>query len=185
MSLRSLTSVFTLLCLFGAFALPAYAQQRKRVSPHETIGMVVDGSRVTITYGRPYSKDPKSGDAREIWGSLVPYGKVWRAGADEATLLITQKPLLMGGVTIPAGAYSLFFQPEANDSAKLVVNKQIGHWGTQYDATQDLARIDAMKEPLSLPVDQFLIALDKKDGGGVIKLSWAATQYSIPFTVQK
>ncbi len=72
--------------------LPLMAQQ-KRLSPHETISAVIDGNRVTIVYGRPYTKNPRSGEVRKIWGGLVPYGKVWRTGADEATLLITQKPL--------------------------------------------------------------------------------------------
>src|SRR5882672_8703719 len=117
-------------------AFPLMAQQ-KRVSPHETISAVIDGGRVTLVYGRPYSKDPKSGEARKIWGGLVPYGKVWRTGADEATLLITQKPLVLGGTTIPAGAYTLYTWPEES-GAKLIVNKQLGQWGTQYDEKQDL-----------------------------------------------
>jgi len=75
--------------IFTASSLMA---QQKRVSPHETISMVIDGNRVTIVYGRPYTKDPKTGESRKIWGGLVPYGKIWRTGADEATLLITQKP---------------------------------------------------------------------------------------------
>src|SRR5271157_1209291 len=83
--------------------LPLAAQQ-KRTSPHETVSGVIDGSRVTVTYGRPYTKDPHSGEARKIWGGLVPFGKVWRTGADEATLLITQKPIVFGDTTIPAGA---------------------------------------------------------------------------------
>ncbi len=79
-----------LLAAVIACALPAAAQQ-KRISPHDTISTVIDGNRVTIVYGRPYTKDPKSGEVRKIWGGLVPYGKIWRTGADEATLLTTNK----------------------------------------------------------------------------------------------
>ena len=81
--------------IVGIFAClsPLMAQQ-KRISPHETISKVIDGNRVTIVYGRPYTKDPTTGQNRKIWGELVPYGEVWRTGADEATLLITQKPIL-------------------------------------------------------------------------------------------
>src|SRR5947209_16881057 len=87
-------------------AMPLMAQQKRAastggVSPHETTSAVVDGNRVTIVYGRPFTKDPKSGEARKIWGTLVPYGKVWRTGSDEATLLITQKPISLVGRTIP------------------------------------------------------------------------------------
>src|SRR5882724_4102389 len=119
-------AVVVALVLFSA--LPAAAQQ-KRVSPHETISAVVEGNRVTIVYGRPYSKAPRGGEVRKIWGALIPYGKVWRTGADEATLLITQKPIVMGDTTIPAGAYTLFTLPTEDGKAKLIISKQLGQWG--------------------------------------------------------
>ena len=70
-------------------AAPLFAQQQKKaastggVSPHETTSTVIDGCRVTITYGRPFTKDPKTGEARKIWGGLVPWDKAWRTGSDE------------------------------------------------------------------------------------------------------
>jgi hypothetical protein len=165
-------------------ALPAMAQQ-ERISPHETISAAFDGSRVIVVYGRPYTKDPKTGEARKIWGKLVPYGKIWRTGADEATLLVTQKALVMGKTTIPAGAYTLYTLPAEDGSAKLVINKQIGQWGTQYDEKQDLARIDMKKDAMETPVDQFTMAVEKNPaGGGVLKMMWENTQYSAPFTLQ-
>jgi hypothetical protein len=168
--------------------LPALAQQ-KRVSPHETVSAVIDGSRVTITYGRPYTKDPHSGEMRKIWGGLVPYGKVWRTGADEATTLITQKPLVFGDTTVPAGAYTLWTLPAEDGSAKLIINKQIGQWGVgpnSYDESQDLARIDLKKDALDNPVDQLTISVSRNPpSGGVLKMSWENTQYSVAFTVQK
>ena len=168
-----------------ASATPLLAQL-KRVSPHETISAVIDGSRVTVVYGRPYSKDPKSGEVRKIWGGLVPYGKVWRTGADEATTLTTQKPIVIGETTIPAGAYTLFTLPQEDGSAKLIFNKQLGQWGTQYDEKQDLVRIDLKKEALEKPADQLVLAVSKNPaGGGVLKISWESTQYSAAFTVQK
>ncbi len=169
-------------------ALPLTAQQ-KRVSPHDTLSSVIDGNRVTLVYGRPYSKDPKTGEARKIWGGLVPYGKVWRTGADEATLLLTQKPLVVGETTIPAGAYTLWILPNEDGSAKLIVNKQVGQWGVgrgSYDEKQDAARLDLKKESLETAVEQFTMAVAKDPaGGGVIKMSWENTQYSVAFTVQK
>ena len=109
-------------------ASPLMAQQ-KRVSPHETISTVIDGNRVTIVYGRPYTKDPHTGEARKIWGGLVPYGQIWRTGSDEATLLITQKPISFGDTTIPAGAFTLWTLPNEDGTAKLAINKQLGKWG--------------------------------------------------------
>jgi hypothetical protein len=183
------TSVVLAALIFGTASL--MAQQKKAastggVSPHETTSAVVDGNRVTIVYGRPFTKDPKSGEARKIWGTLVPYGKVWRTGSDESTLLITQKPISLGGTTIPAGAYSLYTMPNEDGTAKLIVNKQIGQWGTQYDEGQDLARVDLKKESSNAPVDQFTMSVSKDPaGGGVIRMVWENTQFSVPFSVQK
>ena len=166
-------------------AVPAMAQQ-KRISPHETISAVFQGDRVTLVYGRPYSKDPKSGETRKIWGTLVPYGKIWRLGSDEATLLITQQPIVLGGTDVPAGAYTLFMLPAADGSAKLVISKQLGQWGLQYDEKQDFARVDLKKDAVDKTVDQFTMALEPNPGGGgVIKMTWENTQYSVGFTVKK
>lgn len=166
-------------------AAPAWAQ-RARVSPHETISSVIDGNRVTVVYGRPYSKDPRGDEIRKIWGGLVPYGRVWRMGADEATLFITEQPIDLAGTEIPAGAYTLFFLPEEDGSAKLIVNKQLGQWGVQYDEKRDLARIDVTREHLDPAVDQFTMSVDRKEGGGgVLTLKWEGAQYAVPFTVKK
>ena len=166
-------------------AVPLMAQQ-KRVSPHETVSKTINDGLVMVVYGRPYIKDPKSGEARKIWGGLVPFGKVWRTGSDEATLLVTQKPLTFGETTIPAGAYSLFTLPTEDGGAKLIVSKQLGEWGAYtYDEKQDLARIDLKKETLPAPVDEFTMAVDKDGTGGVLKMMWESTGYSVPFTVKK
>src|SRR5438270_1220123 len=129
-------------CLILVLILPLNGQEKKpRVSPHETTKATIQGNEITIVYGRPYTKDPKTGEKRKIWGSLVPFGKVWRLGADEATLLTTQQPIELGGKPIPAGTYSLFMLPRA-DGASLIVNKQTGQSGTKYDEKQDLVRVD-------------------------------------------
>ena len=166
-------------------AIPAFAQA-PRVSPPDIAGTVVDGNRVTIYYSRPYSKDPQKGDIRKIWGGLVPYGKIWRTGANEATLLVTQKAIELDGKTIPGGAYTLFVLPEEDGKAQLIINKQIGQWGLQYDEKQDVARVALTKETLKEPLNQFAMAVQRvQGGGGVIKLMWENTQYSVNFTVVK
>lgn len=158
------------------------------ISPHETFSVVIggrSGGRVTVVYGRPYSKNPKTGEMRQIWGGLVPYGKVWRMGSDEATLFITQKPLDFSGTTIPAGAYTLFLLPKEDGSAQLIFNKQIGQWGLQYNPSEDFARVDLQKGSLDTRVDQFTMAISRQKGGGVLELKWENTQYSAPFTLAK
>ena len=185
--LRSRYLLTSMICLsVGAGAvMPVYAQQA-RVSPPDITSAVVDGNRVTLFYSRPYSKDPKTGDKRKIWGGLIPYGKVWRAGANEATTLVTQKAIEVNGQTIPGGAYTLFVLPEEDGKAQLIVNKQIGQWGLQYDEKQDLLRVPLTKDELKEPLDQFAMAVQRvQTGGGMIKLMWETTQYSVAFTVKK
>jgi len=164
-----------------ATALPL----RAAMSPHETIKAEIDGAKVTIAYGRPYTVKPGTSEARKIWGGLVPYGKVWRTGADQATILTTDQTLMFGDTTVAPGKYSLYTLP-TEDGAKLIINKQTGQWGTVYKEDQDLARVDAKKESLEKSVDQFTMAIDKNSsGGGVLKLMWEKTEYSVPFTVKK
>jgi hypothetical protein len=187
--MNKLTSILILGCIVGSVS-PLVAQQHKRISPHETVSKVIDGGRVILVYGRPYTKDPDSGKDRKIWGDLIPYGEVWRTGADEATLLITQKPIVIGGTTIPTGAYTLWTLPSQDGSAKLIVNKQIGQWGIgpgSYDEKEDLVRLDLTKEALDTPVDQFTMEVSKPatGDGGVLRMMWEKTAYSVPFTVQK
>jgi len=185
--MNKLKYILTLVAI--TFCASTLMAQQKRISPHETVSKVIDKNRVTIVYGRPYTKDPTTGQDRKIWGDLVPYGKVWRTGADEATLLITQKTIVMGDATIPAGAYTLWTVPNEDGTAKLIINKQIGQWGVgpgSYDEEQDFAHVDLKKEALDAPVTQFTITISENpSGGGVLKLLWENTVFSTPFTVQK
>jgi hypothetical protein len=185
LSRKLLPLAFLASAVLSAGPAPLVAQEA-RVSPHETVSTVIGGNRITIVYGRPYTKDPKTGAPRKIWGGLVPYGKVWRTGADEATLFITQQPIVLGGAAVPAGAYSVFTAPQTDGSAALILNRQIGQWGEEYDPAQDFARIALTKGELDAPVDQFTIALGKAPGGGgIVRLRWETTEYAVPFSVAK
>ena len=108
---KLISSLIVLLAITSISRLDAQEQKRAAStggnSPHETTSAVIDNNRVTIIYGRPFTKHPKTGEVRKIWGGLVPYGKAWRMGSDEATTLITQQPIVLGGTEIPAGAYTL------------------------------------------------------------------------------
>jgi len=189
------TTSIALVALFtSAAALSLFAQQSPTTrqastggkSPHETTSAVIDRDRVTITYGRPFSKNPANGEMRKIWGGLVPYGKAWRMGSDEATLLITQNPIVFGETTIPAGAYTLYLVPMEDGTAKLAFSSKLGGWGIPVDETKDVARIEGKKESTASQIDQFTISVGKgESGGGVIKLMWENTQFSFPFTVAK
>src|SRR5215212_1585170 len=181
------TFLFVLSVSLGLLPLSSSnAQQKGRVSPHETVKAAIDGSDMTIAYGRPYTKDPKSGEKRKIWGTLVPFDKVWRLGADEATTLTTSKSLDIGGKTIPAGTYTLFLLPHNESSATLIVNKQTGQWGTKYDEKQDLARVEMKGAAAGTAADQLTIAIDQASGGGgTLRVTWEAVQYSVDFKAGK
>lgn len=164
------------------------AAPRARVSPHETISAVIGdrktGNRVTVTYGRPYTKDPKTGAPRQIWGGLVPWGKADRLGADEATLLLTQQNLVIGDTVIPPGAYTLYLVPSETGATKLAFSKALGKWGVPVDETKDVARVDLVRAEVDRNVDQLTLALenDAATGGGTLKIVWEKTQFSLPFT---
>lgn len=178
--------------LLSASSLLAQEQKKKkaRVSAPATVSADIDGNQVKIAYSRPGMKDPKSGEMRKIWGGLVPFGKVWRTGANEATLLTTQQPIEIGGFQLAAGTYSLFTVPQADGSAKLVINKKTGQWGIPYNEDQEkaneLARLDLKMSKTNATVDPFTMAVEKTGpGAGVIKLAWEKTQYSIAFKNRK
>lgn len=162
-------------------------------TPHETTSAVIEGNRVTIVYGRPYTKHPRTGEVRKVWGGLVPHGQVWRTGADEATLLITQQPIAFGARTVPAGAYTLWTLFAADGTGQLIVNRQIGQWGADrndfkrvYDEANDVVRVPLTREPLSPAVDQFTFTVERAPGGGgVLRLKWDDAQYSAAFQVRK
>lgn len=181
--MKTLLSSIALIALVVTAVFPASAQER-RLSPHETISARVSGDRITITYGRPYTIKPGTTEVRKIWGGLVPYDEPWRMGADEATLLITQKPISLGGKDIPAGAYTLYMVPEENGPSQLAVSTALGGWGIPVDTSHDLARVDLKKTALDQPVNQFTIAIARNSSGGLLKFSWETTEFSVPFTVQ-
>jgi hypothetical protein len=113
-------------------------------------------------------------------GGLVPYGKVWRTGANEATTLTTPIDLNIGGAKVPAGKYTLWTLPSAG-TWKLIINKQTGQWGTQYDPSQDLVRVDMQKKALSAPVEQFTMSFDKQgDDKADLVMNWENTSVSVP-----
>ena len=173
--MRVLVGAMGAAVLAAAMGMPAAAQPPG--SPHETVSKTVNGANIGIEYGRPYLR------GRKIMGGLVPYGRVWRTGADAATTLTTDKPLVIGGTEVPAGKVTLYTLPGA-DQWKLIINKQTGQWGTEYNEAQDLARVDMTTTTLDEPVDQFTIDIVPGDSGGTIEMSWENTKVSVPFTVK-
>lgn len=172
------TRPLLLAALVAILVAPAPNAQGRRASPHETTGGTVDGAELSISYGRPYTR------GRVIMGGLVPYGRVWCPGADEATTLTTNATLQMGDLKLPAGRYTLWMLPSSTDWT-LIVNKETGVWHTNYNARGDLGRLTLQKRTLDAPVEQLTFAIAKNPGGrgGSIVMSWETTEVSMPFTV--
>ena len=123
--------------------------------------------------------------SRKIFGGLVPYGQVWRTGANSATSLKTDVDLTIGGAAVPAGSYTLYTIP-SETGWKLIINKQTGQWGTDYDEKQDLARVDMKVAKNATPTEQFTISLDKTGAGSAtLKLDWASTTASVSIVARK
>jgi hypothetical protein len=164
-------------------AMLAIAQQpsqdkTKRPSPHESTEVTLNGKKITIDYGRPFLK------GRKVGQELAPYGKVWRTGADEATALNTEIDLNIGGVKVPAGQYTLYTLP-SEGTWKLIINKQTGQWGTKYDESQDLGRVDMTRSALPEPKEQFTISFEKKsENMANLNLDWENTRVSVVVRAQ-
>jgi hypothetical protein len=175
--MRIWRTIATLTAIAACAATVAQGQEQRK-SPHETVKATIDGATITVEYGRPSMK------GRKVMGELVPFGKVWRTGADEATTLTTDKELQIGGTIVPAGKYTLYTLPGQTDW-QLIVNKQTGQWGTEYDQKQDLGRVPLKKTTTSAPVEQLTISVDKNPaGGGLLRIAWENTALTAPITVR-
>ena len=148
-----------------------------QLSGRDTLRATISGANLTVDYGRPRRR------GREIFGNVVPWNRVWRLGANAATGFTTDRDLLMGGVVIPKGSYTLFMLPSPEGS-KLIVNRQTGQWGTAYDARQDFARIDLASEQLARTVEPFTIIVEPQGDAGVLRIRWDRTQFAVPFSVR-
>jgi len=150
----------------------------KRPSPPATAEVTLKNKKITIDYSRPSLK------GRKVGQELAPYGKVWRTGANEATALNAEIDLNIGGTKVPAGKYTLFTLP-SEGTWKLIINKQTGQWGTKYDESQDLARVDMKKTALPQSVEQFTISFDKKNENTAdLNLDWENTRVSVEVKAQ-
>jgi Protein of unknown function (DUF2911) len=144
-----------------------------------------DGKTITVDYSSPRAK------GRKIFGGLVPYGQVWRAGANEATTFVTNTAVTVGGKTVPAGAYTLFTIPN-QDKWTLIICKTTKNakggalWGTDYPGeAQDLARTDMKVSTLPAAVENFTIALDKLGNGASLRMDWEITRASVEISEAK
>lgn len=172
---RSAVVLFILaVAVVSLFAYQQDAAKKPLLSPRrQAEAKLGNGKTVSVDYGAPSIR------GRKIMGELVPYGKVWRTGANEATKFHTDSDLMVGGTRVPAGDYTLYTLPGEN-AWKLIINKQTGQWGTQYDEKQDLGRFDMRLKKLDKPVEQMTFVLEPKhDGDVILHIQWENTDAAI------
>src|SRR6266478_4613639 len=171
-------TAFAILLVVAACVI-SYAQQdeSKRSSPAAQAQCSFSGGKtISVDYSSPRMR------GRKIFGELVPYGEVWRTGANEATTFVTNENLLMvKGSNVPAGSYTIFTVPDP-DKWTLIINKHTGESGTPYKyESEELARVPMSVTRLSSPVENFTISFDHTGGSCTMRMSWENTQASVEF----
>lgn len=134
------------------------------------------GAEFDVSYGSPQKR------GRDIFGDIVPWGQLWRTGANRATHFKTSKDLKIGDLNIPAGEYTFFSIPEPNGGT-LIINKQTGQNGQSYNQERDLGRVPMKISQQNEITEPFTINVEESDNGGVIQLIWDQTVFSIDFII--
>ena len=178
--MKSKLAVLTVFLLAMTILAAAQQDKSKRPSPAANAQcQFSDGKTIKVDYSSPRAK------GRKIFGDLVPYGQVWRTGANEATSFVSDANLTAGGKDIPAGTYTIFTVPNA-DKWTLIVNKKTGEWGIPYKYESDeLARVDMSVSKTSGPVENFTIAFDQKGGTCTLRMEWENTRAQVDISEKK
>lgn len=150
------------------------------LSPRDSLKATIAGSEISVNYGRPSKR------GRVLFNGLgdMKWGMVWRTGANEATAFTTSKALDFGGKVVPAGKYTLWTKLEETGKWELIINKQTGQWGTDYDAKQDLVHIPMTVTGNNPVVEKMEIAVKPAGKGGEIVISWDTYVAKAAFTVK-
>jgi len=177
---RVRTALVAFVPVFLAFAPAATAQPQlvlpegsPKASANQTVGL----TELTVTYHRP------AVNKRKIWGALVPYGDVWRAGANENTTLTSSTPFTFGGKAVPAGTYGLHMLPAEGDWA-VMLSSQAKAWGSfSYDVKEDVVRVSVKPEPADF-VERLAFTFDEPTGDATaLALRWEKLRVAVPITV--
>lgn len=156
---------FVVLFLFGLIAISA--QSANRVSPLDSVKTHIKNVEIEITYSRPFLK------GRTFGKDIVPYGKIWRTGANEATVFETNQDILIDGQLLPAGKYSLYSIPGENETM-VIFNKDWDQWGTIYNEDRDALRVKVPTFTTETETEQFTIDIDSE---GETCLSWGTCTF--------
>lgn len=180
--MNNIKKIFFGLIIVGAVIMASYIiykNNTKSYSPEDTIEYSSGNLHLEVFYNRPYKK------GREIFGGLVPYGEVWRTGANEATTFYTSKDILVDGSMLTAGKYSLWTIPMEN-SWKVIFNSQMYPWGITAEQVPsrlpeyDVLVVEVPVARLNNPVEQFTIFFDEKQNFILLNFVWDRTLVRVP-----
>jgi hypothetical protein len=161
------------LCLMAVLGSAQMDKNSKPSPAAKASCSLADGKSITVDYSSPRAK------GRKIFGGLVPYGEVWRAGANDATTFVTTTDVMIGGSHVVAGNYTIFAIPN-KDKWTLIISKKTGEWGIPYPgAGSDLLRVDMKASTLPAAVENFTIAFDKAGSGCTLRMEWETTRASV------
>ena len=159
-------------------AQEAKAGNVKSLSVRDTVQAQIGNAQFTVDYARPLLR------GRTLLGDVIPYDRVWRTGANAATQFTTSVPIKLAGMQIPAGKYTLWTAPHTT-GVDLIVNKQSGQWGTEYNGKLNLATAKMNSETLPTPVEEFTISIEPKDTKhGTLLMEWGSFRWTAPIEVQ-
>jgi hypothetical protein len=158
---------------FTACGSRAQNKDSRPSPPAKATCSLAGAKTITVDYSSPRRK------GRKIFGELVPFGKIWRAGANEATTFVADMDVAVGGTAVPAGSYTIFTIP-GEGKWTLVISKKTGEWGTEYPGPEnDLTRVEMRVSKLPAAVENFTIAFDPSGAGCTLRMEWETTRASV------
>ena len=164
--------------LASRFATREESTGVSQLSVRDVLHTHIGADSLTVDYGRPLAR------GRRLLGGVIPFDYVWRTGANAATQFTTSAPITLAGIAVPAGTYTLWTVPRTNGGADLIVNKQFGQWGTDYDASRDLGTAPMHVETPSSPVELFTISITAADDKhGTLAIEWGTFRWTAPIVV--
>ncbi|GAB3896397.1 DUF2911 domain-containing protein [Larkinella knui] len=170
-----IVGIIAVVLLLGFFGLRSYT---KSSSPEAVAEINENGVQVKVEYCQPYKK------GRKIFGGLVPYGEVWRTGANEATIITLEQNVTVAGQPLDEGEYSLWTIP-SEGSWMVIFNRETGQWGTNYDQTKDVLRVPVAARKRNAVAEQFYISFAPQSGGTDMLLAWDQTEAIVPIRVRE
>ena len=160
------------------FAAAERRTGQQQLSVRDTARATIGAASISVDYGRPLAR------GRTLLGDVIGYDRVWRTGANAATQLTTSAPITLGGLSVPAGTYTLWTVPRVG-RVDLILNKQTGQWGTEYRRARDLGRVPMESDSVDPPVEQFTISIEPRDGRhGTLAMAWGTFHWTAPVVVR-